>query len=348
MGGVYIKPRVWIHVVAWAAFMSYEVSIAKLWDSHSPYYEFAGFYVLDILLFYVNAYLVTVIDTSTPVKLLRFVLIVLIELSLFSGFSLAVGVLMYKIQHHWFFYSITRKDCAQAIWRGVYIIGLSTGYGFFKRQIRLVKERNAIRLIQLDTERKMVASQNAFLRAQINPHLLFNTLNFVYNSVVKTAPEAGRNILLLSDTMHYALDERADGKVTLAEETEQIERYIELNRLRFNQRLRLSFIKELDDCDPDEILLPPLVLLTFIENLFKHGDLTSHHTDAEISLRCGEGRLQLRTRNYKKGWTLPGTRQHIGISNTRMRLESFYRKENFNLELNDTDTEFFVDLTIQL
>lgn len=348
MAGARITRQVGIHIAAWAAFIGYEVTIARLWDSTSPYYEFAGFYLLDVLLFYGNAQLVSVSNTARPIKLFGFVLVILIELTLFSSVSLAVGVLMYKIENNWAFYSITNKDCAQAIWRGVYIIGLSTGYGFFKRQIRLVKERNTMQLIQLETERKMIASQNAYLRAQINPHLLFNTLNFVYSSVVRVAPEAGKNILLLSDTMHYALDERADGKVALTEEIEQIERYIELNRLRFNQRLRLSLTKDLDSCNTDEILLPPLILLTFIENMFKHGDLTSYPNDAIVIICCRQNRLHINTRNYKKGWVLPGSRPHIGISNVRMRLESFYSKDNFNLALNETDTEFIVDLTIQL
>jgi two-component system LytT family sensor kinase len=194
--------------------------------------------------------------------------------------------------------------------------------------------------------KNLIQVKNAYLHSQINRHLLYNTLTFIYNSVFRIAPDAGKIVILLSDTMQYALEERVDGLVALNEEIGQIERYIELNELRHGHQLKLKFEKQVDGCE--DVNIPPLLLLNFVENIFKHGNLVSFEEDAQILIICRKDILMLHTENYKKGWSLPTKHKHIGIANARTRLESYYGMGNFDLTLCDTDEKFIVDLNIRL
>lgn len=354
MARLSVRPSFWVHIIAWTAFISYEVPIANLWETKAGADEFICYYILDILLFYINAGIITQNAGRRETILLKLIPFMLLELILFFSLSLAVGIVLYKIHHHWIFYAVTTKDCARAIWRGIYIMGLSTGYGFFRRAIKAVKEKNSAIISQMETEhsriemeKNYVKVQNAYLQSQISRHLLYNTLTFIYGSVFRISAKAGRSVMLLKETMNYSLTEQPDGKARLIEEIGQIERYIELNELRFNQPLWLDFKAEVpEDCEDTGI--PPLILLDFVENIFKHGDLTTYEENAVIFIHCDQSKLSLHTRNFKKNTFLPETRSHIGITNARTRLASFYGQDNFELTLTDTKEEFIVDLIIRL
>lgn len=349
MARLHINSKIWIHIFAWAAFIGYEVPIAKLWDTTSGLDEYICYYILDVLLFYFNAAIVSRYAGKWVTVLQSLIL----ELCLFFALSLAVGVIIFKIHNHWTAYNITEKDCARAVWRGIYIMGLSGGYGFFKRAVNAANEKNAMTVLQLETEnqrnaieKNFIKAQNAYLKSQINRHLLYNTLNFIYDAVFRIAPKAGQSVMLLAEIMRYALAERPDGKVSLGEEIEQIGLYIRLNELRYDYRLGISFKTELD-ADCDKVGIPPLLFLTFIENIFKHGDLKNYADDAQIFIRCKEHTLHFVTSNYKKGYDHPSMQQ-IGITNARIRLNSFYGADNYMLNLMEQGNKYFVDLMIRL
>src|SRR5690606_15717437 len=119
-------------------------------------------------------------------------------------------------------------------WRGLYFIGFSTGYYFL---INLLKERERTATLekqqlhqiiaQQKMEKELTNAQNAYLRAQINPHFLFNTLNFIYNKTRKSAPVAADAILTLSAMMRYAVESSEEkGYIAIEEEIEQVHNLI--------------------------------------------------------------------------------------------------------------------------
>jgi len=174
------------------------------------------------------------------------------------------------------------------------------------------------------------------LKSQVQPHFLFNTLNNIYYEAYREAPRTAKLIERLSDIMRYFVDESPKDEVSLSIEIQFLENYIALEKIRIRHEIELDFIK---DCNTD-LRIPPMLLMTFVENIFKHGiDKSSSENKIEISLIQQDGYLLFQTKNriYEK----PGTDEPngFGIKNLRKRL-CFLYGEKFELNI-DTSGHFF-------
>lgn len=195
-------------------------------------------------------------------------------------------------------------------------------------------------------EREKLQADYLFLKAQVNPHFLHNTLNFLYARALPLSPELSEGILTLSEIMRYSLDHREeeDGKVLLNRELEHVHNSIRLQQLRFGHSLQVRF--ELKG-DPAGVRILPFILITLVENAFKHGDLRDPGNPARIVLDVSvPGSLHFICVNRKK----VGPKElstGIGLDNSRRRLELAYG-ENYSLYIKDQLDFFTVDLTITL
>jgi two-component system, LytTR family, sensor kinase len=200
------------------------------------------------------------------------------------------------------------------------------------------------RTFQLEKE-KMQADY-LFLKAQINPHFLHNTLNFLYARSLPYSSELSEGILTLSEIMRYSLDkeEDEDGKVLLSKEIEHVHHIIKIQQLRFGNSLQVIFTLR---GDPAGHRILPFILITLAENAFKHGDLKSTDSPVRLELDIStDGRLHFFCSNKKK----TGPKElstGIGLDNTRKRLELSYG-ENYSLYIKDQRELFTVDLIITL
>jgi len=200
------------------------------------------------------------------------------------------------------------------------------------------------RTFQLEKE-KMQADY-LFLKAQINPHFLHNTLNFLYSRSLPYSPELSEGILTLSEIMRYALDktEDEDGKVPLSKEIEHVHHFLKIQQLRFGNSLQVVFTIR---GNPEGHRILPFVLITLTENAFKHGDLKNADNPVRLELDISEdGRLHFFCSNKKKS----GPKElstGIGLDNTRKRLELAYG-ENYSLYIKDQRELFTVDLIVTL
>lgn len=182
--------------------------------------------------------------------------------------------------------------------------------------------QEAIEIERLNFE--LTKAQMDFLRSQINPHLLFNTLNFVKYAAKKHPDQADEAITRLSEIMTFAMEKSSgkDGFVELEQELKQIENIIRLNQLRFGNRLYVSYRIELER---KHILILPIVLLTLVENLFKHGDLTNKEYPGEIMVKSHIDGLEFSTSNIPKSGVLDDHRAgSTGLLNVISRLELTY------------------------
>ena len=222
----------------------------------------------------------------------------------------------------------TEEFLRNSIWRAIYFLGMGTTYAFVKlnlesqRQIaELDRKSLASQIRQHKLEQSLLISENAFLRAQINPHFIFNTLNFLYNQVAEFSEKTGDLLISFSDIIRYAFTEPAeDGKVYLRSEIEHIENYLLLNSKRFTGKHYLNF-KVIGDVKDLRIL--PLILITIIENVYKYADLSNATTPAEIELSINGNQVEFNVRNKKAHKTYAGS-QGIGITNISKRLEAIY------------------------
>lgn len=180
------------------------------------------------------------------------------------------------------------------------------------------------------------------LKSQVQPHFLFNTLNNIYYEAYREAPRTAKLIERLSDIMRYFVDESPKEEVSVATEVQFLENYIALEKIRIRHEIELNFIK---DCSPD-LRLPPMLMMTFVENIFKHGiDKSSSGNKIEISLLQKDGYLLFETRNLVHD--KPGTSEHrgFGIENLRKRLTLLYGN-NFELNVSNPGAYFSAFLKV--
>lgn len=195
--------------------------------------------------------------------------------------------------------------------------------------------------MQLEIE-KSTANFN-FLKAQINPHFLHNTLNFLYAKSLPYSEELSEGILTLSDIMRYALSEgnAKDGKAPLKDEIEHVRNVIKINQLRFSNQLNVQFQVE---GVVNGATIIPFVLITLVENAFKHGDLRSNADPISIKLKVEGNRLYFYCRNRKK----TGPKElstGIGLENIKKRLDLAYGKD-YVFNVSDEEEFYTTELTI--
>lgn len=193
-----------------------------------------------------------------------------------------------------------------------------------KKRQKVLEEQK----MQLEVE-KSSANLN-FLKAQINPHFLHNTLNFLYAKSIPYSAELSEGILTLSDIMRYALSEgnSKDGKAPLRDEIEHVWNVIKINQLRFSNKLYVDFQVH---GMTGGVKIIPFVLITIVENAFKHGDLLDQEHPIQIALHIEVNRLRFVCRNKKK----TGPKElstGVGLDNIRKRLDLAYGNDyRFNV-----------------
>lgn len=181
------------------------------------------------------------------------------------------------------------------------------------------------------------------LKSQVQPHFLFNTLNNIYYESYRESPRTALLIERLSEIMRYFVDESPRQYVQLSTEIRFLENYMALEQIRIRYGVHIRFSK---DCDM-ETRVPPMLLMTFVENIFKHGiDKTSPLNSVDISLSVEGSRLQFRTRNKLYCPTgAPGN--GFGIKNLRERLRILYG-DDFELETHVAEQHFVAYLSFPL
>jgi two-component system LytT family sensor kinase len=222
-----------------------------------------------------------------------------------------------------------------------------------KRNMSLETDKLALERDNLALERDNLSLELGFLKSQINPHFLFNTLNSIYARTVDVDEQASDLVLKLSDLMRYSLYGANEEKVPLLEEMEYINNYLDLERYRHSQNLvDISFAT---DGVMKGYSIAPLLLISLVENAFKHGvNLSRKSSYVYVSSVIENGVLYFTVQNSLPEQITPlaasaGTRKSggIGLINTRKRLDLMYPKRH-DLIFNQSATEYEVMVSIKL
>jgi len=192
-------------------------------------------------------------------------------------------------------------------------------------------------------EEKLKAELN-YLKAQIHPHFLFNTLNNLYSLTLARSEQAPDVVLKLSALMRYMVNDCREEKIPLEKEVQYLMSYIELEKIRFDQRLEISFNIHNEIKGP---VITPLILLPFIENSFKHGpSVDTEKAWITVDLMVKEGTLFFKVENSNGAPTSPSS-NGFGLKNVERRLALLY-PGRFSLEKKN-DPEFYgIDLKLNL
>ncbi|NQV75960.1 MAG: histidine kinase, partial [Bacteroidetes bacterium] len=179
--------------------------------------------------------------------------------------------------------------------------------------------------------------------SQINPHFLFNSLNNIYSLAYQKADKTPEAILKLSEIMRYMLYESNEDKVALSDEIRYLENYIELQKLRFKDKTHIKF--EING-DTDIQKITPLVLISFVENAFKHGIATDRENPISIILNVFANKLFFQVINRKSNQNKDET-GGIGLQNVRRRLDLVY-KGQYRLHIEDGNDIYNCELYLNL
>jgi two-component system, LytTR family, sensor kinase len=209
--------------------------------------------------------------------------------------------------------------------------------------IKLFKQKYASIEREQALQKEKLQAELSFLKAQINPHFLFNTLNNIYGLSLKNSPQTSDAILKLSELLQFMVHDGAAEKIKLTDEINMLKDYIELEKLRYGDRLKVNLEIDLDN---ENESIAPLLLIPFVENSFKHGASQSRfNSSISIVLKVKEGVLTFRVSNSKE--TQSENTDGIGLKNIRRQLELIYGKYH-QLKILNLDDTFIINLTLQL
>ena len=217
----------------------------------------------------------------------------------------------------------------------------SFGYRFsmdwllnIKRIERLKAEKNEMEL--------------AFLKSQVDPHFLFNTLNSIYSLALEEESDAtAKSITQLGQLMRYNLHDSNSKSIPLIKEIEYIKNYIALQKLRVSAKNKITFKIDIDDTALNRYSVAPMIFIPFVENAFKYGLNPSLESLIDIKIEMKENKLILKIKNNIVAKANTEEESLIGLRNVKQRLELLY-KNNFELEIKESSELFEIKLEINL
>jgi sensor histidine kinase YesM len=340
--------RVFNHCIYWISFLLLYIS-GKSDDT--PYYDFTFIYTWKILAQAIAAYGLIYWIIPQVLNKKKHLLFILFATSwLYLVFAILMTFKYYYLEpkfpgffDDWFGHKMSipeRLTSFKLIFRELSFITypiIIMGFISFNRKQQ--------RLLKLEEEKKTMELK--VLKNQLNPHFLFNTLNNLYALTLKKDDKAPEVIAKLSEILDFVLYRCNEDFVSIEKEITLIENYIALEKLRYNEnRLNISFTKDIQESNK----ISPLIILTFIENAFKHGVI--NETEKAVI------RMNLQTKKEQIIFSIENTKpqnetarrsdkSQIGLKNVRKQLDLLYPKKH-QLEIDETQTKFTVKLCLNL
>ncbi len=205
----------------------------------------------------------------------------------------------------------------------------------------MLKISNRLKL----AEKEKVNAELSYLKAQINPHFLFNTLNSIYSLAIEKSDYTATAVVKLSGMMRYVITDASHKFVSLQKEINYISDYIELQKIRIDDSIKLSY--EVSG-DPSEKVVAPLVLISFIENAFKYGVNAEENSEIKIHIDITKAYVHLRVFNKKVKIQQVNTHTSgLGIENTSNRLQLLYPGRH-KLVIKDAKEDFSILLSLHI
>ncbi|MFS4456056.1 sensor histidine kinase [Maribacter sp. 2304DJ31-5] len=239
--------------------------------------------------------------------------------------------------------SLTFDYALQTMIGELYVVSFFTA---IKLTIDWLRENSKL----YDLEKRQLTTELRFLRSQVSPHFFFNTLNNIYSLTLEKSDEAPEVILKLSDLMRYLLYATKKRRQDLKSEIECIRNYIDLERIRFDDTLKIDMRIS---GDLENYKIAPMLLVPLIENCFKHGASKNiGEMFINIDLAVSDGFMTFEVANTipnaKAKKELPTRSGGIGLSNVKKRLELGYKKEDYKLSIFEKDQMFNVILKLKV
>ncbi len=225
----------------------------------------------------------------------------------------------------------------------VYLVVFIVSFiSLLSHNFKTIAENKELQNKILETQLEIKSQELNYLKKQIHPHFLFNTLNTIYGFAIKQSKNTPDIILKLSNLLDYILYQVDKPKVNLKEEVLHIKEYIDLEKIRFQDTLKVTFTT--NDIDPNK-QIAPMLLIPFVENAFKHGSLTDGFLKIDMEVYLDGDKLQFQIKNTFLNDDIQSNKEGIGLVNIKKRLNLLY-KNNHQLQIDNDDNWFKVNLII--
>ncbi|QJD95699.1 histidine kinase [Mucilaginibacter robiniae] len=309
------KKEIYYHIIGWIVYLAY-IGIGYIIEPTSFVHELFtfSFQIVKILQFYL-LYLWIYPKYLAGRKLPQLVAGLLLSIAFFTAVRyLLEEVIIFHVFHlHNYFNTTPIGYIVDNLYFGTSALVLSLAVYSSFHALRKEQENKSLR-------EEKIQAELAFLKTQINPHFLYNTLNYIYSLAYPVSEKLADAVIKLSNLMRYMLTESADGTVDLQKEVNYIENYISVFQMRFEDAFFVDFVVEGDIAGKR---IASLILVPFVENAFKHGVVNDPNRPIRIRLKLISNRLMFTVsnqinRNQKDHST------GIGLPNIRRRMELIY------------------------
>jgi two-component system LytT family sensor kinase len=328
-----IKSSFKIHLTYWVLFwlVDYLLAYAVRSGEVYPYNPYFLNVVFCTLYFYVCVNLV-IEPTIERSKLLLATEI----LALISAFCIIKWVVEWAFHTEQYVKNLKERKryfayFSYEIWRYTTMTFYSFAYWYYKKSMR---EENLRRM----ADQRQYIGQIDFLRAQIHPHFLFNTLNLVYSEIAELSEKAGNAVLSLTRLMRFSVESTKFEAISIHSEIEAIEEYLSLQRWRLGEKLNLEYSKS---GKPEPFLVPPLCFISLVENAFKYGEIKD---PIQLSIDIGE-EIRFYCSNSIRRDFKDNTSTSLGLKNVVRQLEMYFG-ENVKWEIHQDQRIFYVSIII--
>lgn len=326
-----------VHIIVWCIFwmIDYFFAFAVRAGTMYPHFPYLINAIFSTVFFYSCVYGIII-----PYYLNSRVLVVFLILVLISLFCLLKFLVEYIFQTETYLQTIKSSGLyfqylSYELWRYCTMTFFSFAYWFYVKSIREEQLRR-------HTEQLLLKGEIDFLKAQINPHFLFNTLNLIYSEVSEISEKAGKAILSLTHLMRFSVESTKHEAIPLEKELEALEEYLDLQKLRFSEGLCLAYEKE---GNAIYYSIPPLSLLSVVENAFKYGVISDPENPIRIGIQAHTHTFIFHCKNKIRTDFTDKETTAVGFSNLKRRLQMAFGK-NMDLRVIKDSTYYETQLSI--
>jgi len=343
------RKNIGVHFIVWGAYILYEVLLSYFAGLDlRPTFTVLSF-TINIAVFYATWLGFTFVkerSSSLVMKALGILGITVVTLAVSVVSKMAVEVFIY---HKDIAVYLTHYQITALIMRWLYFYIIAVGFSFAQLAAKRNKEAylyNLEKLGMLQEQERLkknaIEAELNLVKSQINPHFVFNTLGFLHAKTYKAMPDVAKSILMLSNVMRHALTGSEDGYSSLESELSYIHDFIRIHDER-NESLSMQYKLERNTANKKVI---SLILITLVENIFKHGVIKDPGKDAILNIEVIDNDLHFYSFNYKNNNKKVHSNK-IGIAYVKQRLNELY-PDNHLLIISETEETYECKLKFPL
>jgi two-component system LytT family sensor kinase len=328
----------WVSIIAFFLFIAHNSKITM----QALLIIFVGYGVINISLFYFN-YLVLIPRFLDKKRYKVYAMAVIGAIIAFGLVKFGVASISWGVMHAPVKGSDMKAEPLRFIGYFTQTCFTSLMFIFLSTVLQFSLDWFTNERVQRDLENQRLTAELAFLKSQINPHFLFNSLNSIYSLAYQKSETTPEAILKLSEIMRYMLYECNDNKVDLAKELTYLQNYIDMQKIRFGKKAYIDF--EVNGQVTNQRIVP-LLLIAFIENAFKHGVANDPANPIKMIINLDDGHLVFFMENKKHVHNRDAS-GGIGLNNVKRRLDLLY-PDSYNLEIHDDADTYTCELSLIL